>query len=310
MDKITTAIQKLLKGNLVAFPTETVYGLGADCTDDKAVQKIFTTKGRPDFNPLIIHVANLETACKYGLFNDCALQLAKAFWPGPLTLVVPLNLKVKISSYVTAGLSTVAIRSPNHPVAMELLRHYPNPIAAPSANRSGYISPTKYEHVYDEFKDDVFIIPGDQSYIGLESTIVDCSTADITILRPGFITKFDIEAVLKCSIMEVSSATIIKSPGQLEHHYAPKLPVRLNVSEVLPQEALLNFGNNSLNAETMLNLSMSADLNEAAVNLFDFLRQIDKSNSNHITGIAVAPIPNGGIGAAINERLKRAAIKK
>jgi L-threonylcarbamoyladenylate synthase len=306
---INIAVTKLLSGEPVAFPTETVYGLGADCTNDQAVEKIFSLKGRPSFNPLIIHVANLDNALKYGEFNQSALRLAQAFWPGPLTLVVPLRPGTQVSQRVTAGLETIAIRVPNHPIALELLHLYPNPIAAPSANKSGYVSPTKYEHVRNEFHPDVFIIPGDQSCIGLESTIVDCSEEDIAILRPGFITKTDIENFLDISVSEKSSVEAIKAPGQLKHHYSPSLPVRLNATSIFPNEALLTFGQGNLTADVMLNLSPSGNLDEAAANLFDFLRTLDKANSN-ITQIAVTHIPNTGVGLAINERLQRAATPK
>lgn len=310
MDNINTALQKLLDGDVVALPTETVYGLGADCTNDDAVQKIFFLKGRPSFNPLIIHVCDLETALKYGKFNEAALKLARTFWPGPLTIVVPINTPTKISTYVTAGLPTIAIRCPQHPIALEILSKYPNPIAAPSANRSGYVSPTKYEHVYDEFGDNVFIIPGDQSCIGLESTIVDCSASEISILRPGFITKHQITNTLNCLVTETSSSEIIKAPGQLKYHYSPKLPVRTNATTLLSGEALLNFGENTLHAKIELNLSPSGNLDEAAANLFDYLRQLDKNSHDDINGIAVAPIPHTGVGLAINERLNRAALRK
>jgi L-threonylcarbamoyladenylate synthase len=309
MNDIDIAITKLLSGEPVAFPTETVYGLGADCTQDQAVEKIFSLKGRPSFNPLIIHVANLESALKYGEFNPSALRLAQAFWPGPLTLVIPLRPGTNVSQRVTAGLQTIGIRVPNHPVALELLRQYPNPIAAPSANKSGYISPTKHEHVRNEFHEDVFIIPGDQSCIGLESTIVDCSEDDVAILRPGFITKADIETLLKIAVSEKSSTEAIKAPGQLKHHYSPSLPVRLNATHVFPNEALLTFGQCELTADVMLNLSPSGNLDEAAANLFDFLRTLDNPNSK-VAQIAVAPIPNTGVGIAINERLQRAAAPK
>jgi L-threonylcarbamoyladenylate synthase len=308
MDAISTAIKKLMSGDVVAFPTETVYGLGADCTNDDAVQKIFAVKGRPSFNPLIIHVHSLSEAEKFGEFNPTALKLAQRFWPGPLTLVVPLIKPCLISNHVTAGLSTIAIRCPNHPVALKLLQNYPNPIAAPSANKSGYVSPTKYSHVYDEFAGDVFIIPGDQSCIGLESTIVDCSESAVFILRPGSITKQQIEETLGIAVSETTSLEKIKAPGQLKNHYSPHLPIRLNALSVLPAEGLLNFGKNSLTADIELNLSPSGDLHEAATNVFDYLRRLD--NTDGIHGIAVAPIPNEGVGIAINERLQRAAAPK
>ncbi|MCP5322852.1 MAG: threonylcarbamoyl-AMP synthase [Candidatus Paracaedibacteraceae bacterium] len=304
---IQTALLKLSSGEAMAFPTETVYGLGADCTNDSAVQKIFTLKGRPAFNPLIIHVSDIHMAFKYGEFNDTARTLANKFWPGPLTIVVPLNKNAKISSYVTAGLDTIAIRCPNHPVALDLLQQYNVPIAAPSANISGYVSPTKYEHVHDEFGDKVFIVPGDQSCIGLESTIVDCSVTDVAILRPGFITKENIETILNMPLTEKTSSEVIKAPGQFKLHYSPKLPVRLNVTNVHPNEALLNFGQNALTADISLNLSPQGNLDEAATNLFDYLRKLDKHPN--ITGIAVSPIPCEKIGVAINERLDRAASK-
>ena len=278
---------------------------------DIGVQKIFTLKGRPSFNPLIIHVADIQQAFQYAIFNKTALSLAKAFWPGPLTLVLPQNPQAKVSQYVTAGLSTIAIRCPNHPIALELLKKYPNPIAAPSANISGYVSPTKYEHVYDEFGENVFIIPGNQSCIGLESTIIDCSDSEIAILRPGFITRQNIETILQISVSEKTPTEVIKAPGQLKHHYSPILPVRLNVTGVFANEALLNFGTNLLYSKHMLNLSTSGNLDEAAANLFDFLRQLDNLGKMHaIQGIAVAPIPKVGIGIAINERLSRAAFKE
>lgn len=308
MNDINTAVAKLLNGDVVAFPTETVYGLGADCTNDQAVEKIFSLKGRPSYNPLIIHVARLDCALQYGEFNQSALELAQSFWPGPLTLVVPLRPNNSISPRVTAGLNTIAIRVPNHPIAQQLLNHYPNPIAAPSANKSGYVSPTKYDHVYDEFKDGVFIVPGDQSCIGLESTIIDCSAKEVAILRPGSITHHDIEK-LAIAVSEKSSVEAIKAPGQLKHHYSPLLPVRLNATSIYPNEALLTFGESTLIANVMLNLSPAANLDEAAANLFDFLRTLDKSNS-YVTQIAITPIPNTGIGKAINERLKRAATPK
>ncbi len=306
---IKLAIEKLRCGEVVAFPTETVYGLGADCTNTEAVQKIFLLKGRPSFNPLIIHVPNIECALQYGEFSQSALKIAEAFWPGPMTLVVPLKKERSISPMVTAGLDTIAIRVPDHPVALTLLELYPNPIAAPSANKSGYVSPTKHEHVFDEFGRDVYIVKSDQSCIGLESTIVDCSEDGVSILRPGFITQANLEALLGQPVHEGSAIKAIKAPGQLKHHYAPKLPVRLNAMTINPNEALLTFGDCNLSAPVSLNLSPSGNLEEAAINLFDYLRRLDKL-SNSITGIAVTPIPNMDVGVAINERLSRAAARK
>lgn len=306
---IRLAIEKMRMGEVVAFPTETVYGLGADCTNTEAVRKIFLLKGRPSFNPLIIHVSNIDNALKYGEFNRSALRLAQAFWPGPLTLVVPLRKGHAISPLVTAGLETIAIRVPNHPLALELLDQYSNPVAAPSANKSGYVSPTKHEHVYDEFGSDIFIVKSDQSCIGLESTIVDCSEDVVSILRPGFITRADLESFLEEPVKEGSAIVAIKAPGQLKHHYSPKLPVRLNVTSLYQDEALLTFGDCKLSASITLNLSTSGNLEEAAINLFDYLRRLDKQ-SDSISGIAVTPIPNIDVGVAINERLSRAAANK
>jgi L-threonylcarbamoyladenylate synthase len=223
--------------------------------------------------------------------------------------VVPLKNGHSISPLVTAGLDTIAIRVPNHPMTLELLAQYPYPIAAPSANKSGYVSPTKHEHVFDEFGSDVYILKGDQSCIGLESTIVDCSDDIVAILRPGFITKTDLENVLCETVIEGSTVEAIKAPGQLKHHYSPKLPVRLNATHIEPNEALLTFGDCKLSAKITLNLSPSGNLEEAANNLFDYLRRLDKQ-SDSISGIAVTPIPNIEVGVAINERLARAAARK
>lgn len=307
MNNVSQAAQIINNGGVVAFPTETVYGLGADATNDLAVQQIYTLKGRPSFNPLIIHVANLDTALQYGIFNQSAMTLAHRFWPGPLTLVVPLRQQGIISKHVTAGLNTIAIRCPSHPVTLELLRLCHHPVAAPSANRSGYVSPTKYEHVKDEFGDGVFILPGDQSSVGLESTIIDCCADTICMLRPGTITQHDIEACLGVTVSEKTTVEVINAPGQLKSHYAPKHPMRLNVHEVQMSEALLCFGECKLHANHMLNLSPDGNLDEAAANLFDYMRALDKVAS--VKGIAVTPIPNIGIGVAINERLARAAAR-
>lgn len=309
---IQKALQLLQTGDVIGLPTETVYGLGGDATNSDAVAKIYTLKGRPSFNPLIIHVDTLEKAKKYAIFSPTAIKLASQFWPGPLTLVLPLQDNHQISPLVTAGLNTVAVRCPNHPVAQELLSKYPNPIAAPSANKSGYISPTQASHVRNCFGDKVFVLEGGSSPIGLESTIVDCSTDEISILRPGFITSQDIEAITGAvTPYHHPHQGIIKSPGQLKVHYAPTVPLRMNAIQVLPNEGLLSFGNSNLTAEFLLNLSPSGNIVEAATNLFDFMHKMDKlGQDGKITSIAVTPIQNDGIGIAINERLSRAAAKK
>jgi L-threonylcarbamoyladenylate synthase len=298
----------LSSDGVIGMPTETVYGLAADCTSDKAVQKVFALKGRPSHNPLIIHVSSLNQALKYGIFNEEALKLTHQFWPGPLTVVVPLQEAAGISSLVTAGLETIAIRCPNHPLALDLLNTYPNALAAPSANISGYVSPTQSEHVRSEFGESLYILESFSSEIGLESTIVDCSTAEVTVLRPGFVTQVDIEKCLGMTIGMATNTSFIKSPGQLLHHYAPKLPVRLNATHVDPEELALNFGESFLIGTRSLNLSPAASLQEAASNLFAYLRQLDTFGTlQNSLRIAVAPIPNEGVGIAINERLSRAA---
>lgn len=309
---IQRALQLLHASEVIGLPTETVYGLGGDATNSEAVAKIYTLKGRPSFNPLIIHIASLEAAKKHAIFNSMALKLAAKFWPGPLTLVLPLQANHQLSPLVTAGLDTVAIRCPNHPIAQKLLSLYPNPIAAPSANKSGYISPTQAAHVHNCFGDKVFVLDGGSSPIGLESTIIDCSTDVISILRPGFITPIDIEAVTDNMVSyQDPHQGIIKSPGQLKTHYAPTIPLRMNATEILPNEGLLSFGNCNLIAEFELNLSLLGNVVEAATNLFDFMHKMDKlGQDGKITSIAVTHIPNDGIGIAINDRLSRAAAKK
>lgn len=308
---IQTALQLLEKGDVIGLPTETVYGLGGDATNSEAVAKIYTLKGRPSFNPLIIHVDSLEKAQKHAVFNPSAIKLAAAFWPGPLTLVMPLQNTHQLSPLVTAGLHTIAVRCPNHPVALELLSKYPNPIAAPSANKSGYISPTQASHVRNCFGDKVFVLEGGSSPIGLESTIVDCSANELSILRPGFITSQDIETVIGTTVSHQDPHQgIIKSPGQLKVHYAPTIPLRMNATQILPNEGLISFGNSDLLAEFTLNLSPSGNIVEAAANLFAHMHQMDKlAKEGKITSIAVTPIPHEGIGIAINERLSRAAAK-
>ena len=300
---IEQAAQILRAGGLAAFPTETVYGLGTDAGRGRAVARIFEAKGRPRFNPLIVHVADLEAALGLAVFGEEALAPARHFWPGPLSLVLPLSARPRfqISELVTAGLGAVAIRVPAHPVARELLIAAAVPIAAPSANKSGRISPTQAEHVEADFGREVdMILDGGSSDAGLESTIVTLAPRP-TLLRPGAITREDIEAVLSRPLMDFRKGKV-QSPGQLLSHYAPRASLRLNAVDALPGEALLGFG--PLAPETALNLSPTGDLRQAAANLFSYLRALDALEPS---AIAVMPIPEAGLGEAINDRLRRAS---
>jgi L-threonylcarbamoyladenylate synthase len=291
------AANLLLEGNLVAFPTETVYGLGADATSDIACAKIYKTKGRPSNNPLIVHVATIEEARKIAIFHIAAETLAAKFWPGPLTLVLPLKPDVKISEIVTAGLQTIAIRIPSHETALELIRATGKPIAAPSANPSGYVSPTTTSHVRKNFPD-LFILEGSNSEYGLESTIIDL-TSKPTILRYGFITPESLSEALGRMVIYNHSYEHIKAPGMLAKHYSPRAHVRLNATSLEEGEIGIGFGDTDFD----LNLSKSGDLIEAASNLFNMLQIADGQAKQ----IAIAPIPAEGIGLAINDRLSRAA---
>ncbi|MEN2494273.1 MAG: Threonylcarbamoyl-AMP synthase [Hyphomicrobiaceae bacterium hypho_1] len=305
---ISAAAEAICNGELVGFPTETVYGLGADATNSTAVLKIFTTKGRPRFNPLIVHVANMIEAKKVASFNSLAEKLADAFWPGPMTLVLPMVNGSMISDVVVNGLKTVAIRIPTHPVACKLIETAGCPIAAPSANISGHISATTAEHVISDFGNKVSIVlDAGPSKHGLESTIIDTSENMITILRHGCIALDDVK-IFTGRINKTFGSKVYPrpiSPGQLISHYAPRCSVRLNILEPKPEEAFLAFGPEvPRHTGPIINLSSSGDLMEAASNLFAALRNLDATNSQCI---AVMPIPNYGIGVAINDRLKRAA---
>jgi len=303
----------LRAGGLVAFPTETVYGLGADATNDKAVAAIFEIKGRPTFNPLIVHVKDEFQAAELAEFTDTAQKLAHAFWPGALTLVLkrkPAPESGKpLSLLATSGLDTVAVRVPSNPIALALLHQAGVPIAAPSANKSGYVSPTQAIHILMQFKDRQglnLIIDGGPCTVGVESTIVDL-TGDIPVLlRPGGIAVEDIEAVVgPVHIRDTSGGENVTAPGQLKSHYAPSIPLRINVApkDRLKGESLITFGPD-MPRRAALNLSKTGDLREAAANLFTFLRALDMPG---IRGIAVVTIPNEGLGRAINDRLNRAA---
>ena len=298
-ESIVRAAHILREGGLVAFPTETVYGLGADATNGKAVAAIFAAKGRPRFNPLIVHVRDLREAERHAIFNDAARELAARFWPGALTLVLPRATET-LSDLVSAGLSTVALRVPAHPVAQRLLQETSRPVAAPSANPSGKVSATLAVHVLEGLQEKVdFIVDGGPTMLGLESTVIGFDERRPVLLRPGAIAREDIEAVIG-PLQKAGPA--IQSPGQMESHYAPAAALRLNVSEPESGEALLGFGP-SQNA--VLNLSPTRDLKEAAANLFAMLRKLDKSARR----IAVMPIPETGLGEAINDRLRRAAAR-
>lgn len=298
---LTKAAQVLTQGNLVAFPTETVYGLGADACNDAAVARIYQAKGRPSFNPLIVHVADVVEARKLVEWNDDADRLACAFWPGPLTLVLPLRNNSQLAKSVTAGHPSVAVRIPGHPVALELLRAFGGPLAAPSANPSGKISPTTAEHVAAGLGRAVDLILDDgPCKVGLESTIVGL-TGHPKLLRPGGISVELLEDALgQKKVAPFDNAAPITAPGQIKSHYAPGAFVRLNADGTENDEVLLGFGP----MECDLNLSKSGDLSEAAANLFRHLHALDQ---RQVATIAVAPIPEKGIGKAINDRLRRAA---
>jgi L-threonylcarbamoyladenylate synthase len=299
----------LRAGKLVAFPTETVYGLGADATNGQAIAAVFDAKGRPRFNPLIVHVASLADAQRYVTFDRLAARLAERFWPGPLTLVLPRRADADIADLVTAGLDTVAIRVPAHPVALALLRAAAVPVAAPSANRSGHVSPTTATHVADDLEAKVaLILDGGATLHGLESTVVAISEGMATILRSGAVTAEAIEAAIGQPILRsLEGGDRPQSPGQLASHYAPKAGVRMNATSLSLSEALLAFGPAPLrHSGPVFNLSPTGDLIEAAANLFAALRALDQLG---VAMIAVMPIPENGLGEAINDRLRRAAIK-
>jgi len=299
----------LRAGGLVAFPTETVYGLGADATNDQAVATIFAIKERPTFNPLIVHVKDELQAAELVDFNDTAQKLAHTFWPGALTLVMKRKDGGPLSLAATAGLDTVAVRVPAHPVAQALLQEAGVPIAAPSANKSGYVSPTQAIHVLMQFKDGQglnLIIDGGACPVGVESTIIDVTGDAPVLLRPGGVAVEDIETVV--GPVQLNHGDDITAPGQLKSHYAPSIPIRINVQpeDRVKGESLITFGPD-MPRRAAINLSKSGDLKEAAANLFTMLRALDMPG---IRGIAVVPIPNEGLGRAINDRLERAAAPK
>ena len=305
-ENIRAAAQLLGAGELVAFPTETVYGLGADATDDRAVARIFEAKGRPRFNPLIVHVADVEAVRQLVCFDRRAKILAGRFWPGALTLVLLRRPDCNVSLLASAGLDSLAVRVPRHPVAHALLVACGRPVAAPSANVSGRISPTTAAHVAESLGATVaMILDGGPCTIGVESTVLDLTAPTAALLRPGGVTEEDLTAAIGPVASEAAATERPKSPGQLASHYAPDLPLRLGATRLQPNEALLAFGPAPPSgAAVMQNLSRTGDLVEAAANFFVMLRALDRSGA---VAIAVMPIPEAGLGRAINDRLRRAA---
>lgn len=305
------AADVLRAGGLVAFPTETVYGLGADAGNPRAVAQVYAAKGRPSFNPLISHVADSEAAARLGRFDAAAERLARAFWPGPLTLVVPCRDMEAVCDLARAGLETVALRVPAHPAALAFLKAAARPVVGPSANLSGHVSPTQAAHVDADLDGRIdVILDAGPTPVGVESTIVDCSGATPTLLRPGGIARAEIERVLGHALPDAAAddAERPHAPGRLASHYAPRASVRLEAGEVRPGEALLTFANSrppgSAHAATILDLSPEGSLIEAAANLYGALRELD---ARAVAAIAVVPLPREGLGEAIADRLGRAA---
>ena len=303
------------RGELVAFPTETVYGLGADATNDEAVKNIYKAKGRPSNNPLIVHVTSLEQAYAYGIFDDRAKKLATKFWPGPISIIVERSPNCPLSKTVSAGGNTVAIRMPAHPISRQLLEAAGGPVAAPSANKSGGISPTLPQHVKQSLGDKIYmLIDGGACLVGVESSVISVLPNEpVKILRPGSISLADLEAFLEDDVEQSSTAksksideTLI-SPGLLSSHYAPQVELRINAIDIKHDEVYLAFGEHQFNRVHSLNLSKTSDLGEAAQNLFAMLHSLDEYCAENNLKIAVAPIPNQGLGIAINDRLTRAA---
>lgn len=301
-ERIKQAVAILKNGGLVAFPTETVYGLGADATNDKATASIYEKKGRPSFNPLIAHVDNADMAEKYVKITPLAKKLMDAFWPGPLTLVLKRKPKCAVSLLASAGLDTLAVRCPNNPIALRLIHDFGKPIVAPSANKSGRISPTTAGHILQDYGADApFILDGGPCQVGVESTVLLCDDDKVAVLRYGGLAIEQVEDLIGPVIRPERDEDAPHSPGQMKSHYAPHLPLRMNAIEAFEGEALLGFG---YAPNAVLNLSESEDLTEAAANLFSMMHQLDNSK---YSGIAVMPVPMQGLGLAINDRLKRAS---
>lgn len=303
-DQVGQAAEVLRAGGLLAFATETVYGLGADARDGTAVAAVYAAKGRPAFNPLIVHLADLATAERYAVFSPLARKLAAAFWPGPLSMVLPVRRDAGLSSLVTAGLETVALRVPAHAGARALLAEFDGPVAAPSANPSGGISPTQVDHVLAGLDGRIDgILSGGACGVGVESTILLVED-HVSLLRAGGVSVEDIETVLGTKLARPEDPSTPKSPGQLASHYAPNAALRMDATVIEAGEVLIGFGPTK-GAE--LNLSPTGDANEAAANLFHMLRRADEIAGAAGKTIAVAPVPLQGLGLAINDRLSRAA---
>jgi L-threonylcarbamoyladenylate synthase len=313
---VALAARCLTDGGLVAFPTETVYGLGADASQAAAIARLYGAKGRPAFNPLIAHVADMAAARRIARFDATATRLAEAFWPGPLTLVLPRTTHCPVAELATAGLDTVAIRIPVHPVARAVLRAFGGAVVAPSANLSGHVSPTTAAHVASDLSGRIdLILDGGAVTVGVESTIVACFEVPM-LLRPGGLPRDEIERVLDCALQRLPEDAVNDdaqplAPGMLASHYAPRTAVRLDARHVEPDEALLAFGPADLEgahaAKAVMNLSAGNDLAEAAANLFGYLRDLDARGAR---AIAVMQVPHHGLGEAINDRLRRAAMSR
>ena len=310
---VADAARSLRDGGLVAFPTETVYGLGADATNAGAIARLYEAKGRPTFNPLIAHVGDVKAAQRIAGFDAQAILLANAFWPGPLTLVLPKAPGCAVADLATAGLDTIAVRVPAHRIARDILRAFGGPVVAPSANLSGHVSPTTAAHVQNDLEGRIdLIIDGGAVEVGVESTIVGCFEAPM-LLRPGGVPRGDIERVLGRALLQPpddanSDSGQPLAPGMLASHYAPRTKVRLNADRLEAGEALLAFGPHVISgvkASDVMNLSAHGDLTEAAANLFGYLRALDARGAR---AIAVMPVPHHGLGEAINDRLRRAAM--
>ena len=298
---VVEAAAALKRGGLAVFPTETVYGLGCDAANPQAVARLYAAKGRPRFNPLIAHVPDLDTAETHARFDARARALAEAFWPGALTLVAPRRAGSTVAELACAGLDTIALRAPSHPIARDLLAAFGGPLAAPSANRSGHVSPTMAQHAAEDLGDAVdYVLDGGPCALGLESSIVALTGAEAQLLRPGSIPRAAIEAII--GPLAAPPADRVAAPGMLESHYAPRARLRLDVNEPKPGEIYLAFGAPA--PANGLTLSASGDLIEAAANLYAHLRALDAAGAETI---AVAPIPAHGLGEAIRDRLARAA---
>ena len=306
---LARACETLGRGVPVAIPTETVYGLAADATDPRAITRIYEMKGRPRFNPLICHMADLAMAERHAVFDPLSRRIAEAFWPGPLTLVLPIRPESAIHPLARAGLDTVGIRVPTG-IASRLLAAFDRPLAAPSANTSGRISPTTAQHVADDFGAKLeLVLDGGPATVGLESTILKVDGETIRLLRPGGLDATEVERVVGRPVLRNEKAgAAIEAPGMLASHYAPDAPVRLDAEEVRPGEALIRFGGKTLPGEAeaalVLDLSPDGNLAEAAANLFGFMKRADATGAR---SIAFSPIPATGLGEAINDRLQRAA---